>query len=74
MFCFSGESNPGLVDQARPQWDSAFNEAIEVPFAAKGDNLSFANVTPPLLRAGAMLAVLGDEAPLAILLIFYGAP
>ena len=46
---------------ARPQWDHPFAEDIEVPFPAKGGNLSFANVTPPLLRCGTMLAVLADD-------------
>jgi pectate lyase len=45
----------------RPGWDAAFLEDIEVPFPAEGGHLSFANVTPPLLRAGTMLAVLGDD-------------
>jgi len=45
----------------RPRWDAAFLEDIEVPFPAEGGHLSFANVTPPLLRAGTMLAVLGDD-------------
>lgn len=44
-----------------PQWDRQFNETIEVPFPAKGGNLSFANVTPPLLHSGTMLAILADD-------------
>ena len=50
-----------LKKLARPQWDHAFNDTIKVPFPSKGDNLSFANVTPPLLHAGTMLAVLGKD-------------
>ena len=47
--------------RVRPRWDASFLEDIEVPFPAEGGHLSFANVTPPLLRAGTMLAVLGDD-------------
>jgi len=43
---------------ATPQWDHAFDADIDVPFPAKGSNLSFANVTPPLMHAGTMLAAL----------------
>ena len=32
-------------------WDHPFTEALEVPFPAKGGNLSFVNVTPPLLHS-----------------------
>lgn len=46
---------------ARPQWAHSFAEEIAVPFPAQGGNLSFANVTPPLLRSGAMLALLADD-------------
>lgn len=42
----------------RPRWDHSFEEDVEVPFPAKGGNLSFVNVTPPLLHSGVMLAVL----------------
>jgi len=45
-----------------PGWDAAFDEEIEVPFPAKGNNLSFVNVTPPLMHSGVMLAILGDHA------------
>jgi pectate lyase len=47
--------------QTRPEWDHAFAEDVTVPFPAKGGNLSFANVTPPLTRSGTMLAVLADD-------------
>ena len=47
--------------QIASQWDHDFKEAVEVPFSAKGGNLSFANVTPPLLHSGTMLAVLKDN-------------
>jgi len=49
-------------NDAKPQWGHAFNASLEVPFPTKGGNLSFVNVTPPLMHAGAMLAVLGDDA------------
>ncbi|MHC4739443.1 MAG: family 20 glycosylhydrolase, partial [Planctomycetota bacterium] len=42
----------------QPQWDSEFNEDIEVPFATNGNNLSFCNVTPSLMYSGVMLSVL----------------
>ena len=43
---------------ATPQWNHKFDDRIEVPFPAKGSNLSFANVTPPLMHSGTILAVL----------------
>jgi len=43
---------------AEPQWNHEFAEDIEVPFPARGSNLSFANVTPSFLHAGTVLAVL----------------
>jgi pectate lyase len=43
---------------AEPQWDHPFAADIQVPFPAKGSNLSFANVTPPLMHSGTMLAAL----------------
>ena len=46
---------------AEPKWNHKFDDNIEVPFPAKGSNLSFANVTPPLMHSGTMLAVLGQE-------------
>ncbi len=42
----------------QPQWDHDYNKKIEVPFPAKGNNLSFVNVTPPLMHSGTMLAIL----------------
>ncbi len=42
-------------------WKHIFNENIEVPFPAQGNNLSFVNVTPPLMHTGAMLAVLDNN-------------
>ena len=42
----------------RPLWDHEFKEDIEVPFSAKGNNLSFVNVTPPLMHSAVCLAVL----------------
>lgn len=41
---------------AEPKWDHEFAKDIEVPFPTDGSNLSFANVTPPLMHAGATLA------------------
>jgi len=43
---------------AEPRWNHEFAEDIEVPFPAKGSNLSFANVTPSLIHASTVLAVL----------------
>ncbi|MBN1420297.1 MAG: DUF4962 domain-containing protein [Planctomycetes bacterium] len=51
----------GARRAVRPQWGHEFREDIEVPFPAKGSNLSFANVTTPLLHAGTMLALLDDD-------------
>ena len=48
---------------ARPQWDHAFDEDLPVPFPAKGGNLSFVNVMPPLVHSGTMLAVLDGSEP-----------
>lgn len=45
-----------------PLWTHEFRERVEVPFPAKGSNLSFCNVTPPLTRSGVMLAVLDKNA------------
>ncbi|UCG49843.1 MAG: hypothetical protein JSU94_08670 [Phycisphaerales bacterium] len=45
----------------RPDWSHRFEENPEVPFPAQGGNLSFANVTPPLMHSGVMLAVLGED-------------
>jgi len=50
-----------VARKIRPQWDHTFDDAIAVPFPAKGGNLSFANVTPPLLHSGVSLAVLGKS-------------
>jgi len=44
-----------------PQWDHAFAEDVQVPFPAKGGNLSFVNVTPPLMHSAVMLAVLDNN-------------
>jgi len=45
-----------------PAWTHEFRENVEVPFPAKGGNLAFCNVTPPLARSGVMLAVLDKNA------------
>jgi pectate lyase len=45
----------------RPQWDHEFDEDLQVPFPAQGGNLSFANVTPPLMQSGVMLALLDQN-------------
>ena len=42
-------------------WDQEFDEEIDVPFPAKGNNLSFCNVTPTLLHSGLTLAVLDQN-------------
>ncbi len=42
-------------------WKHIFNENIQVPFPAQSSNLSFVNVTPPLLHTGAMLAILDNN-------------
>jgi pectate lyase len=44
-----------------PQWGHRFDEDLVVPFPTRGSNLSFVNVTPPLVHAGTMLAVLDDS-------------
>jgi len=43
------------------QRNHPFREDVKVPFPSVGNNLSFANVTPPLLNAGVALAVLGKD-------------
>ena len=43
------------------KWNSEFNTDIEVPFPTESSNLSFVNVTPPLLHAGATLALLDND-------------
>ena len=45
----------------RPQWNQLFEQDLEVPFPAQGGNLSFVNVTPPLIHSSVMLAVLDDH-------------
>lgn len=45
-----------------PRWNHEFQEQIEVPFAATGENLSFCNVTTPLIHCGVSLAVLNQDA------------
>jgi pectate lyase len=42
-------------------WTQKFNVNIEVPFPTKSSNLSFANVTPPLMHTGIMLAILDKD-------------
>ncbi len=42
----------------RCNWDMKFDNDIDVPFPARGNNLSFCNVTPTLLHSGLTLAVL----------------
>lgn len=44
-----------------PNWDHEFTSDIEVPFPADTLNLSFCNVTPPLMHSGLSLAVLGKN-------------
>ena len=50
-----------LKKPAPAQWDHPFLENTPVPFPSVGDNLSFVNVTLPLLDAGVTLAVLGKS-------------
>ncbi len=47
--------------QLRPRWTHSFADHVEVPFPAQGSNLSFVNVTPPLLHTGVMLAIQNDD-------------
>jgi pectate lyase len=42
-------------------WNRKFQANIEVPFPTKSSNLSFVNVTPPLLHSGTMLAILDNN-------------
>jgi pectate lyase len=51
----------GGAKDKHPQWDHAFNEDSDVPFPAQGGNLSFVNVTPPLLHSAVMLAIQNDH-------------
>ncbi|NQT16181.1 MAG: hypothetical protein HQ582_25715 [Planctomycetes bacterium] len=48
--------------ELHPRWDHSFREDVEVPFPAKDGNLSFVNVTPPLMHSAVMLAVLDQDA------------
>lgn len=50
-----------MAKPRRPQWGHAFIENTDVPYASTANNLSFVNVTPPLLDAGVALAVLGND-------------
>jgi pectate lyase len=51
----------GTEIPVRPQWNHPFNEHLAVPFPSIANNLSFVNVTPPLLDAGVTLAVLDRD-------------
>jgi len=51
-----------VTKRVQAPWNHAFEEDLEVPFPAQGGNLSFVNVTLPLLHSSVMLAVLGDHA------------
>jgi len=42
-------------------WGQEFDKDIEVPFPARGNNLSFCNVTPTLLHSGLTLSVLDQN-------------
>lgn len=42
-------------------WDQEFDNDIEVPFLAIGNNLSFCNVSPTLLHSGMTLAILDQN-------------
>lgn len=51
-----------VTDNPAPAtWHHDYMEGVEVPFPAQGKNLSFVNVTPSLMRAGVMLAILDDR-------------
>jgi pectate lyase len=50
-----------VTKRVRAPWDHPFEQDLEVPFPAQGGNLSFVNVTPPLMHSGVMLAVLADN-------------
>lgn len=45
----------------RPRWDDEFDQDLKVPFPAQGGNLSFSNVTPPLMHCGVMLTLLDEN-------------
>ncbi len=45
----------------RADWGHRFDEKVGVPFATRGNNLSFCNVTPSLLHSSATLATLGKD-------------
>ncbi|MFO7905936.1 MAG: hypothetical protein ACQESR_19955 [Planctomycetota bacterium] len=45
----------------KPKWDHSFDAEIEVPFPSVGGNLSFCNVTPSLIHAGIVLAVVDNS-------------
>jgi len=47
--------------ELRPRWSHPFSQDVEVPFRAQGGNLSFVNVTPPLLHSAVTLAVLDRD-------------
>jgi len=51
-----------VTKPVRPLWNHPFEQDLEVPFPAQGGNLSFVNVTPPLVHSSVMLAILGDNA------------
>jgi len=51
-----------VTKPVQPQWDHPFDQDLEVPFPTQGGNLSFVNVTPPLIHSSTMLAVLADDA------------
>jgi len=51
-----------VTKSVRIPWDHAFAQDLDVPFTAQGSNLSFVNVTPPLMHSGIMLAALNDNA------------
>jgi len=55
-----------MRDRLKPRWDAVYEEDITVPFATPKSNLSFVNVTPPLMRAGVAMAVL-DQSQEALL-------
>jgi len=51
----------GVTKPVRALWSHPFEQDLEVPFPAQGSNLSFVNVTPPLMHSSVMLAVLAEN-------------
>lgn len=50
-----------MQNPLQPEWDCVFDEDLDIPFPTEGGHLSFCNVTPSLLHAAIMLAVLDGQ-------------